>query len=269
MLTSALHTFCPDKAGTARQVIFVPAGLFLCFRRLGDEHVFAILYGVLAAYFSGIMVRLMLTLTPIACVLGALSVSTVLDTYLRNGPVLEAAGTRSKSERKVLSMDIRVLALVPLINVLLVYPLHCTMVTSSAYSSPSIVLASRRADGSNYIIDDFREAYFWLRQNTPEDSKVMSWWDYGYQLTGMANRTVLVDNNTWNNTHIATVGKVRVASPRPRARAAVVASRADRNRELNARLRTVMGGADGDRPCPAARRYRTRSCASSTWTTSW
>ena len=35
----------------------------------------------------------------------------------------------------------------------------------------------------------------------------MSWWDYGYQITGMANRTVLVDNNTWNNTHIATVGK--------------------------------------------------------------
>ena len=35
----------------------------------------------------------------------------------------------------------------------------------------------------------------------------MSWWDYGYQITGMANRTVLVDNNTWNNTHIATVGR--------------------------------------------------------------
>lgn len=34
-----------------------------------------------------------------------------------------------------------------------------------------------------------------------------SWWDYGYQTTAMANRTVLVDNNTWNNTHIATVGR--------------------------------------------------------------
>ena len=34
----------------------------------------------------------------------------------------------------------------------------------------------------------------------------MSWWDYGYQITGMSNRTVIVDNNTWNNTHIATVG---------------------------------------------------------------
>jgi dolichyl-diphosphooligosaccharide--protein glycosyltransferase len=35
----------------------------------------------------------------------------------------------------------------------------------------------------------------------------MSWWDYGYQITAMANRTVIVDNNTWNNTHIATVGR--------------------------------------------------------------
>lgn len=26
-------------------------------------------------------------------------------------------------------------------------------------------------------------------------------------MSAMANRTVLVDNNTWNNTHIATVGK--------------------------------------------------------------
>ncbi len=37
--------------------------------------------------------------------------------------------------------------------------------------------------------------------------QVASWWDYGYQTTAMANRTVVVDNNTWNNTPIATVGK--------------------------------------------------------------
>lgn len=40
-----------------------------------------------------------------------------------------------------------------------------------------------------------------------------SWWDYGYQTTAMANRTVIVDNNTWNNTHIATVGGGGQASP--------------------------------------------------------
>jgi len=40
----------------------------------------------------------------------------------------------------------------------------------------------------------------------------MSWWDYGYQITAMANRTILVDNNTWNNTHISRVGQVNLCS---------------------------------------------------------
>jgi len=84
---------------------------------------------------------------------------------------------------------------------------HCTWVTSNAYSSPSIVLASYGSDGTRQILDDFREAYFWLSQNTADDARVMSWWDYGYQIAGMANRTTLVDNNTWNNSHIALVGK--------------------------------------------------------------
>ena len=55
------------------------------------------------------------------------------------------------------------------------------------------------------ILDDFREAYYWLRQNTDDKATVMSWWDYGYQIAGMGNRTTLVDNNTWNNSHIALV----------------------------------------------------------------
>jgi asparagine N-glycosylation enzyme membrane subunit Stt3 len=40
----------------------------------------------------------------------------------------------------------------------------------------------------------------------------MSWWDYGYQITAMANRTVLVDNNTWNNTHISRVGQAMASN---------------------------------------------------------
>jgi len=85
------------------------------------------------------------------------------------------------------------------------YVTQCTWVTSEAYSSPSIVLAARGAYGDRVIFDDYREAYYWLRQNTPAGGKVISWWGYGYQITAMGNRSVIVDNNTWNNTHIATV----------------------------------------------------------------
>jgi dolichyl-diphosphooligosaccharide--protein glycosyltransferase len=56
------------------------------------------------------------------------------------------------------------------------------------------------------IADDFREAYWWLRDNTPKNSRVLAWWDYGYQLAGIAERTTLADGNTWNHEHIALVG---------------------------------------------------------------
>lgn len=42
------------------------------------------------------------------------------------------------------------------------YVCHSVHVASEAYSSPSVVLAGRRPDGSKQIIDDFRESYDWL-----------------------------------------------------------------------------------------------------------
>lgn len=206
-----------------------PAGVYLCFLRLNDEQVFIVVYSILASYFSGVMVRLMLTLTPIVCVSAAMALSYLLDTYLiiksppepTEAALLEAAnGASSKKASKqeglrsmreplvgIYTTFSKTSVVSALTAYLLIFVLHCTWVTSNAYSSPSVVLASRMPDGSQHIIDDYREAYQWLRQNTPEDAKIMSWWDYGYQIGGMADRPTLVDNNTWNNTHIATVGK--------------------------------------------------------------
>lgn len=101
------------------------------------------------------------------------------------------------------------------------------------------MLSARSYDGSLIIFDDFREAYRWLSQNTDPGARIMSWlvkishfinanysfkilkfyiltltcrWDYGYQITAMANRTILVDNNTWNNTHISRVGQAMAST---------------------------------------------------------
>ncbi|KAI2819012.1 CAZyme family GT66 [Aspergillus niger] len=195
-----------------------PAGVYMCFRDLKDEHVFVIIYSVLASYFAGVMVRLMLTLTPIVCVAAALALSTILDTYVfaKNGPNPRAKANDDTSDglRSTRKPDVGVTSYLSkavmtssVVIYLLLFVAHCTWVTSNAYSSPSVVLASRLPDGSQHIIDDYREAYYWLRQNTEHNAKIMSWWDYGYQIGGMADRPTLVDNNTWNNTHIATVGK--------------------------------------------------------------
>ncbi|KAL6585968.1 Dolichyl-diphosphooligosaccharide--protein glycosyltransferase subunit stt3a [Orobanche minor] len=105
----------------------------------------------------------------------------------------------------VLPLETSLIAVFLLILLGAFYVVHCVWAAAEAYSAPSIVLTSRSPDGL-HVFDDFREAYSWLRHNTEVDDKVASWWDYGYQTTAMANRTVIVDNNTWNNTHIATVG---------------------------------------------------------------
>ena len=42
---------------------------------INDERVFIVLYAVSAVYFAGVMVRLMLTLTPCVCVLSAIAFS--------------------------------------------------------------------------------------------------------------------------------------------------------------------------------------------------
>ena len=57
-------------------------------------------------------------------------------------------------------------------------------------SSPSIMFHATLRDGTPVTVDDYREAYWWLRDHTPEDSRVMAWWDYGYQITGIGNRCV-------------------------------------------------------------------------------
>jgi dolichyl-diphosphooligosaccharide--protein glycosyltransferase len=192
----------------------------------------------MASYFAGVMVRLMLTLTPVVCISAAMAVSRLYATYL--DPVhpsataaIQPAQRRieqelladeattaaplsppSKSAKKrkqaaaapaivpsaattqppaasaasvvgasrwakspgVFGLDVRALVIALFTLFLVQFCLHCTWVTSSAYSSPSVVLASRGPNGEQHIIDDFREAYYWLRENTAEDSKIMSWW---------------------------------------------------------------------------------------------
>ncbi|KAJ6355494.1 hypothetical protein OIU76_026751 [Salix suchowensis] len=122
-------------------------------------------------------------------------------------PVVKAS-IRSRIERRllVLPLEASVIAIILLVLLGAFYVVHCVWAAAEAYSAPSIVLTTYSREGGLHVFDDFREAYAWLSHNTEVDDKVASWWDYGYQTTAMANRTVIVDNNTWNNTHIATVG---------------------------------------------------------------
>jgi len=79
-----------------------------------------------------------------------------------------------------------------------------------AFSNPRIITRDKKGN----INDEIRQAYGWLRDNTAPDARVLAWWDYGYQLAGVANRTTLADGNTWNMEHIGLIGMV-ISAPLP------------------------------------------------------
>ena len=238
-------------------ILLFPSGIFLLLKypTVSESSVFLILYALSATYFAGVMVRLMLTLTPVVAIISAISCgklfnrylyiasvadskdqtcektplsnqmntmsSTSLDNTLSSESISKTASSNFDVQNKTpfnvptapLNASTRIFVLSLIVFLLFQFIQHCTWVTSTAYSSPSVVLSSYDRNGQPIIIDDFREAFYFLRKNVPSNSKVLSWWDYGYQLSGFCNTpehpiVTIVDNNTWNNTHIATVGKI-------------------------------------------------------------
>lgn len=84
---------------------------------------------------------------------------------------------------------------------------HCNK-SAKGMANPKLMFEAPQRDGRTIMVDDYVRGYEWIRDNTPEDARVMAWWDYGYQITGIANRTSIADGNTWNHEHIATLGRI-------------------------------------------------------------
>jgi dolichyl-diphosphooligosaccharide--protein glycosyltransferase len=228
-------------------LVFSPVGFYYCFSDPTPGKIFLGIFGVLGIYFSSVMVRLLLVAAPALSAISGLGLSQILYNFTRHiryyrewrdyvdyveEPIpelvpdeeAEEEGEEKKKEEakepeQVVAeppqkpqwgypLETAICVIITVAVSVMIYVSHCSWVGAEAYSSPTIVIAQKDYQGGKKIVDDFREAYYWLRMNTPEDAKIMSWWDYGYQITGMSNRTVLVDNNTWNNTHIATMGMI-------------------------------------------------------------
>lgn len=124
------------------------------------------LYAVTAAYFAGVMVRLMLTFTPVVCVLAGIAFSVIFEKFMhdehtqkRDEPVqdkkLYDKATKAKparvpanaAEAEDIGINNRTVVSLALMFILLMYVAHCTYVTSNAYSHPSVVLQSSTSDG--------------------------------------------------------------------------------------------------------------------------
>jgi len=214
-----------------------PFGLGLTtFFYYNDSSSFLLVYAMAAYYFSHRMVRLILLTAPIASCLAGIAIGRFMA-WCASGLLSPAEGekmapTNSKTKKKkgkngssgkkesatqetskdaMWSRAVRVA--IGVVSALAMMSPAKEFYENShqlaqALSHPTIIQKAQTRDGKVIKLDDYRQAYFWLRDNTPEDARIMAWWDYGYQITGIANRTTIADGNTWNHEHIALLGRI-------------------------------------------------------------
>eukprot|EP00557_Chaetoceros_sp_GSL56_P001298 CAMPEP_0176492986 /NCGR_PEP_ID=MMETSP0200_2-20121128/9311_1 /TAXON_ID=947934 /ORGANISM="Chaetoceros sp., Strain GSL56" /LENGTH=1087 /DNA_ID=CAMNT_0017890625 /DNA_START=48 /DNA_END=3308 /DNA_ORIENTATION=- len=227
-----------------------PLGLTVVCFHFGDAPSFLLTYAVVASFLSQRMFRLIFLLGPIASILSGIAlgrlVSHVLyklseldldeEERLRKSELLNAASTlnstaatsrtnkKKKSGKKKhlrpddddsITSTIKTVVYFSILSVFVIfsskYQRHCVNISRNL-SDPSVIQWTQSKDGKMVKIDDYREAYWWLRDNTAEDARILACWDYGYQITAIANRTTIADGNTWNYEHIALLGRVLTSS---------------------------------------------------------
>ena len=179
-------------------LLFAPLGIIYCFTDPTNSKLFIVIFSLCSIYFSSVMIRLLLLSSPALCLLSGIGISELLHFLIQN----------NKSKKGLFSLIELIIISLLISYLILQFIIHSTYAAAESYSDNEIIEIIPNRDGSKSIRDELREAYYWLRMNTPSNSKIISWWDYGYQISGMSHRAVIVDNNTWNTSHIATVGAI-------------------------------------------------------------
>jgi dolichyl-diphosphooligosaccharide--protein glycosyltransferase len=194
-------------------VLFVPVGLYFAVTNPTNRNIFLAIFGLTAIYFAGSMVRLTLLLAPAFSLLWALALAQLVKpfvTILRESPRIPRRKMRFRSRvGKEFSAAFIILMFI-LLMVTFVLPSagsRFPRVVDRAYSPTTIAAASLPLKPTEPV-RDWLDALNWMRVNLEQTDVVCSWWDYGYWITSIANKTTLADNGTINSTQISKIGQM-------------------------------------------------------------
>jgi dolichyl-diphosphooligosaccharide--protein glycosyltransferase len=194
-------------------ILFVPVGLYFAVQNPTNRNIFLIIFGLTAIYFAGSMVRLNLLLAPAFSILWALALVQLIRpfvTILRESPKISRRKMRFRSRVGKEFSAAFIILMFLLLTVTFVLPSTGSTfprVINRAYSPTTIAAASLPLKPTEPV-RDWLDALNWMRVNLDQNDVVCSWWDYGYWITAIANKTTLADNGTINSTQISLIGKM-------------------------------------------------------------
>ena len=183
-------------------LIFAVIGMWFIFSKKTinlkiDMRIFAILISIVAIYISSAFIRLELFASVAIIILGSIGLAVLTQKIF-------------EQDKQNLTKIIFPAMIILLFIIPVTMPENNSWLTWADFS-PSLLNGGSAFIG--FSSDDWKDATLWLKQNTPEDAIIASWWDYGYWITTLSERTTLVDNATLIDWQIKKMGYALVTTP--------------------------------------------------------
>jgi len=189
-------------------MVFAGIGAWLLFQKKvnhslknkGEMAAFALIIGVLGIYFSSAFVRLEVFGAISVIILSSIGVSILISKILKE----EHKPTNVVTKISFLAI------VVALLVIPMAYPEKLNW-TNSNSGTPLTILNSGTL--FNISTNDWSDAMQWLKENTPEDAVIASWWDYGYWISTLGERKTLADNATLIDWQIRKLASMFMSTP--------------------------------------------------------
>ena len=172
------------------------AGMIIAaLRRLSSRVVglFVVVWAMSGFYAGLSAIRNTMLLTPALCLLSALAMVEFTTVISRERAVRFIRGLKAKEAEELVRRELQLARFGgPIIALLLILLLM-----------PSMILGIALVKGRGPILGKgWYDALDWLGKETPDDSIMLSWWDYGHWITAVATRRCVADGATTNFTTI-------------------------------------------------------------------
>lgn len=152
-------------------------------------------------YFMGSMTRLALIQSISVTAFSAYVIVKMINEFLkRNKTDMSRMGKRRREfvARRDLGTIFAIVVFISIVPNIYASMKYANMPTTLANSGMYILI-------NNEPPRDWLQALSWMKDNIPEGAVVASWWDYGYWITSVANKTTIADGATMDIRHIGRI----------------------------------------------------------------
>ena len=164
-----------------------------------DMKIFVLIIGITGIYVSSAFIRLEVFASISLIILASIALSILTREIFKINLL--------SKQSYVLKISYTVL-IFTLFIIPLVFPVNVNWI-SAVDVPPTILTGATNHPSSN----DWLESLEWIKLNTPENAVIASWWDYGYWITVLSDRTTIVDNATLDTIQIQKMAKMLMSAP--------------------------------------------------------